>query len=220
MSKELITRIITSFFLLTFVILMFFYSYILIIGLIVITIILWIEFCGLITKIFSKNNFKNKFFKYFSKSFSLLYFTFFAILIFSIKSSLYDLELFLIYCFLVSICTDIGGLVFGKIFKGKKLTKISPNKTISGSIGSFSSSLLLVPFFFNYLDNFNIYLLVIVTLVISLASQIGDLYISYLKRIARVKDTSDLLPGHGGFLDRLDGILLAVPIGLLIFVNL
>ena len=77
-----------------------------------------------------------------------------------------------------------------------------------------------MPFFFNYLDNFNIYLLVIVTLVISLASQIGDLYISYLKRIARVKDTSDLLPGHGGFLDRLDGILLAVPIGLLIFVNL
>ena len=220
MSKELITRIITSFFLLTSVILMFFYSYILIIGLMLITIILWIEFCGLISKIFSKNNFKNKFLKYFSKIFSLLYFTFFASLIFSIKSGLYDLELFLIYCFLISICTDIGGLVFGKIFKGKKLTKISPNKTISGSIGSFISSILLVPFFFNHLDNLNIYLIVIVTLLISLTSQIGDLYISYLKRIARVKDTSDLLPGHGGFLDRLDGILLAVPIGLLIFINL
>ena len=113
--------------------------------------------------------------------------------------------------------SDIGGLVIGKIFKGKKLSKISPNKTISGSFGSFIFSLILVPFFLKYLSGYNILTIILFTAIISLASQLGDLLISLLKRKAKVKDTSDLLPGHGGFLDRIDGIILAVPIGLLIF---
>jgi len=124
---------------------------------------------------------------------------------------------FLLWVIILCICSDVGGYVFGKIFKWKKLTKISPKKTISGSIGSFICSLSLIPFFFQNLINYNILSLLIITLLISLTSQIGDLFISLLKRKAKVKDTSDLLPGHGGVLDRIDGILFSVPIGFLLF---
>ena len=114
--------------------------------------------------------------------------------------------------------SDIGGLVFGKIFKGKKLTKISPNKTISGSIGSFIFSMLLVPFFYKGLVDQNLLSLLLITIIISLTSQLGDLFISLLKRKAKVKDTSDLLPGHGGVLDRVDGIIFAIPLGIYLFI--
>ena len=130
-----------------------------------------------------------------------------------------NLKIYLIYAVLTAILSDIGGLVFGKTFKGRKLTKISPNKTIAGSIGSFIFSLLLIPFFFQELIKFNILSLITITLMISLISQLGDLFISYLKRKAKVKDTSDLLPGHGGFLDRLDGIIFSIPFGVTMFVN-
>ena len=113
--------------------------------------------------------------------------------------------------------SDIGGLLIGKTFKGIKLSKISPNKTLSGSLGSFLFSLILIPFFLKYFNSYNILTIVMYTVVISLASQIGDLLISLLKRKAKVKDTSDLLPGHGGVLDRIDGIIFAIPVGLLIF---
>ena len=113
--------------------------------------------------------------------------------------------------------SDIGGLISGKIFKGRKLSKISPNKTISGSLGSFLFSLILIPFFLKYFNSYNILTIVLFTTLISFASQLGDLLISLLKRKAKVKDTSDLLPGHGGVLDRIDGIIFAIPIGLLIF---
>ena len=112
--------------------------------------------------------------------------------------------------------SDIGGLVFGKAFKGKKLIKISPNKTISGSIGSFIFSLLLIPFFYEELIKYDFLILVLITIIISLTSQLGDLFISSLKRKAKVKDTSDILPGHGGILDRIDGIIFAIPVGLLL----
>ena len=125
------------------------------------------------------------------------------------------------YSVLVAILSDIGGLVFGKTFKGKKLTKISPNKTISGSIGSIVLSMVLIPIFYNELIIYDLFTLIILTIIISLISQIGDLFISFLKRKAKVKDTSDLLPGHGGLLDRVDGIIFAVPLGifLLNFLN-
>jgi phosphatidate cytidylyltransferase len=119
---------------------------------------------------------------------------------------------------LVAILSDIGGLVFGRIFKGKKLTKISPNKTISGSIGSFIFSILLIPFFFKGQIEHNILNMLIITIIISLTSQLGDLFISFLKRKAQVKDTSDLLPGHGGVLDRIDGIIFAIPLGIYLFI--
>ena len=117
----------------------------------------------------------------------------------------------------MSVASDIGGLTFGKIFKGRKLTKISPNKTISGTVGSFIFPLLLIPFFLEIFNNYNFLIIIIFTEIISLASQLGDLFISLLKRKAKVKNTSDLLPGHGGVLDRIDGIIFATPVGLLIF---
>ena len=115
--------------------------------------------------------------------------------------------------------TDIGGLIVGKTIKGKKLTKVSPKKTISGSLGSFIFSLFLVPLFIDNFITLNLLELTIITLVISLVSQTGDLVISYLKRRAKVKDTSDLLPGHGGVLDRIDGIIFSIPISFIMFVN-
>ena len=114
--------------------------------------------------------------------------------------------------------SDIGGLIFGKIFKGKKLTKISPNKTISGSIGSFIFSISLIPFFYKDPIIQNLSSMFLITILISLISQLGDLFISFLKRKAKVKDTSDLLPGHGGFLDRIDGIIFAIPFGVCLFI--
>jgi len=103
----------------------------------------------------------------------------------------------------------------GKSVGGKKLTKISPNKTISGSIGSFSLSLIPIICFF-YFENFDVFQLNLVNLIIfilliSFICQVGDLFISYFKRKANVKDTGTLLPGHGGLLDRIDGVIFAVP---------
>tara|TARA_B100000767_G_scaffold181089_1_gene169001 strand:- start:4171 stop:4833 length:663 start_codon:yes stop_codon:yes gene_type:complete len=217
MSLELKKRIITSLFLLSLLTLMFFYTYILIILLIIITIITWVEFYALISKIFIKNNFNEKLLRFIYKSVSLLYLSFIVGLIIMIDIKFPDLRAFIIYSILVSIFSDIGGLIVGKIFKGKKLTKISPKKTISGSIGSFVFSLMLIPFFLNFIYTESIFILFFITFLISLTSQIGDLFISYLKRKAKVKDTSDLLPGHGGLLDRVDGIIFSIPMGLLLF---
>ena len=124
-------------------------------------------------------------------------------------------EIFIIYSILVSIMSDIGGLVIGRTFKGRKLTRISPKKTISGSIGSFIFSLSIIPFFIQNLPDISLYLIIFITIVISLSSQIGDLFISHLKRNAKVKNTSNLLPGHGGVLDRIDGIIFSIPVGFL-----
>ena len=129
---------------------------------------------------------------------------------------------------LISVLTDLGGFIFGKIFKGPKLTKISPKKTYSGVIGSFIlslvGSLIFIEYFvglktyiyLNYLSfeqygiNLNLFILFFI-LISSLISQSGDLIVSYFKRIAKIKDTGKLLPGHGGLLDRIDGIIFTVP---------
>jgi phosphatidate cytidylyltransferase len=218
MTKEITKRILTSLFLITLLGLVFFYSFILIISLIIISLISWIEFYGLISKIFNKNTFRINFLKLSIKALSLVYLTIFSFLIFSgIMQDNYDLNMF--YLFSICIFSDIGGLIFGKIFKGKKLTKISPNKTISGSIGSFILSLILVPFFIYFSpEKFNNpFDLIILAIIVSFSCQLGDLFISYLKRKAKVKDTGDLLPGHGGVLDRIDGILFAVPVGMILW---
>ena len=113
--------------------------------------------------------------------------------------------------------SDIGGYIFGKIFKGPKLTSISPKKTISGSIGSFILTFLVIGilmFYFTGKLNFKIFVL---SFFISFACQLGDLFFSFLKRKAKVKDTGDILPGHGGLLDRIDGMLLAIPLGVIIW---
>ena len=205
MNTELKKRIITSIGLLSLLTTMYFYSFIMIGALLIIAIIIWIEFYALISKIIKGNKFQDILFRF----------------IFVIESHYIDLKIYLLYSILVAILSDIGGLAFGKIFKGKKLTKISPNKTISGSIGSIVLSMVLIPIFYNELIIYDLLTLIILTIIISLISQIGDLFISFLKRKAKVKDTSDLLPGHGGLLDRVDGIIFAVPLGifLLNFLN-
>ena len=115
------------------------------------------------------------------------------------------------------IATDIGGYIFGKIFKGPKLIKISPNKTYSGMIGGFFTSIISANFFLHYAPSdielpgkmsLEIFVFVI---LISLVSQIGDLIISYFKRLSKVKNTGKIIPGHGGLLDRIDGMIFAFP---------
>ena len=135
-----------------------------------------------------------------------------------------------LFVILISICSDIGGYTFGKLLKGPKITKISPNKTYSGAIGGFVISLIGGLSFYeqmttNFLLNFkssfeeyisfNLYLLIFI-LMISTVSQIGDLVISYFKRLAKIKNTGKLLPGHGGLLDRIDGIIFVIPFSYLI----
>jgi phosphatidate cytidylyltransferase len=218
MNSNIKKRILTSILLIFLLIGMFYYSYIMIISLIIIAIISWIEFYALISKILKKNNFEDKFLRFIYKALSLFYISGLVYLIFTIESEYSDLKIYLLYSILVAILSDIGGLVCGKIFKGKKLTKISPNKTISGSIGSFIFPISLIPFYYkSYVDQSLINILLI-TIIISLISQLGDLFISHLKRKAKVKDTSDLLPGHGGVLDRIDGIIFAIPLGIFLFI--
>ena len=218
MSSNIKKRILTSILLIALLVGMFFYSYIMIISLIIIAIISWIEFYALISKIFKKDILKDKFFRFSYKALSLIYLSGLVYLIFTIESENSNLKIYLLYSVLIAILSDIGGLVCGKIFKGKKLTKISPNKTISGSIGSFMFSMLLIPFFYKVQIDQSIVNLFLITIIISLTSQLGDLFISLLKRKAKVKDTSDLLPGHGGVLDRIDGIIFAIPLGIFLFI--
>ena len=216
---EISKRILTGSFLLVLLALAFFNVFVLIISLICLLIIGWIEFNGLISKIFIKKNFKSQFFKFVLRVSTLLYLFLFSGFIFEALSQVdVNYKFTMIYLFSICICSDIGGFIFGKIFKGKKLTKISPKKTISGSIGSFVLSLFTVPIFFFILSSktINLHELIILALVVSLFCQLGDLLISYLKRRAKVKDTGDLLPGHGGILDRIDGILLAIPTGMIL----
>ena len=133
------------------------------------------------------------------------------------------------FLFVIIICifTDIGGYSFGKIFKGPKLTKIIPNKTYIGMVGSFILPIIAVLVFLEYniyifmyeiIHNFkqNNFFYFLIILFISAVSQIGDLIISYFKRLAKVKNTGVLLPGHGGLLDRVDGIIFAIPVSYLL----
>lgn len=118
---------------------------------------------------------------------------------------------------LISVFSDIGGFVFGKVFKGPKLTKISPNKTYSGVFGSLIFSLIIGFIYIHYneqfLTKFNLnYLnLIMIIILISIINQIGDLIISYFKRLKNIKNTGKILPGHGGLLDRIDGIIFTIP---------
>jgi len=123
----------------------------------------------------------------------------------------------LLFIAMICVWTDIGGYIFGKIFKGPKLTKFSPNKTYAGMIGgyilSIVSTIILTNFYFN--DDFAIKLFIFVILI-STISQLGDIIISYFKRLSKIKDTGKIIPGHGGLLDRVDGMIFAFPFSYLI----
>ena len=147
--------------------------------------------------------------------FLLIYLTNLNIVVWKILSlDEFLLKVQLLTIITVCISSDIGGYLFGKTFQGKKITKISPNKTYSGMIGSYLISFLITFLifkdFYEYID-----LLIYISLI-STISQFGDIFISFLKRKAKIKDTGNILPGHGGILDRFDGIIFAIPICLLI----
>ncbi|WP_440634081.1 phosphatidate cytidylyltransferase [Candidatus Pelagibacter sp. HIMB1485] len=128
-----------------------------------------------------------------------------------------------LFILLICVLTDIGGYIFGKTIKGPKLTSYSPNKTIAGLIGSYFLALSLVPLliFLNQVDQDHTLLITLYIILISTVSQIGDIVVSFFKRKSKKKDTGNLIPGHGGLLDRIDGMIFAFPIAYLIsFFNL
>ena len=143
-----------------------------------------------------------------------LLFSFYTVYFFRDRDLL-DFLLILIIC----VTTDIGGYIFGKIFKGPKLIKISPNKTYAGMIGSFllsiiTSYLFAIKYDYTFLQNQNLFedfYFIFLVFIISSVSQIGDLTISYFKRLSKIKNTGNIFPGHGGLLDRIDGMIFAFP---------
>ena len=143
-----------------------------------------------------------------------LLFSFYTVYFFRDRDLL-DFLLIIIIC----ITTDIGGYIFGKIFKGPKLIKISPNKTYAGMIGSFllsiiTSYLFAIKYDYTFLQNQNLFedfYFIFLVFIISSVSQIGDLTISYFKRLSKIKNTGNIFPGHGGLLDRIDGMIFAFP---------
>ena len=150
-----------------------------------------------------------------------LFFTFF--LAYKLRYEFNENYTYFLTTILVCVFTDIGGYIFGKVLKGPKLTKISPNKTYSGMIGGFLLSILALQILLNlkFLDieiNLSINSILFIFLI-SLSSQIGDICISYFKRKSKIKDTGKLIPGHGGLLDRIDGIIFAIPTSYFIILN-
>tara|TARA_Y100000996_G_scaffold406219_1_gene382320 strand:+ start:1822 stop:2475 length:654 start_codon:yes stop_codon:yes gene_type:complete len=211
--SSLLKRIITSIFLLIILSTSFVNLKILFLLLIVIIYLCLNEFKQIFQKIYINNNFL-----YFcSILFSLVYLLFFSLTIFDFIFSFENQKkVSLLFILLICVFTDIGGFVFGKLIGGYKFTKISPKKTYSGIMGSFIFAYIVGFLFYNFFNNtFDLKIkLILFILLISFISQIGDLFISFLKRKAKVKDTGSLLPGHGGVLDRIDGILFALPIGI------
>jgi len=219
MSQNLLKRIITSIILLSLLFFInFSHKYIFILSILTLGMFICIESNRLFSKLLITKKTKNSFLNRYDGKFLILniitfFYIFFIFCNFSYE--IYKSESPVFFIYVISICffTDIGGYVFGKTIGGKKLSKISPNKTISGAIGSFILSIvpLILVSNFNYLElEFNL-TNVLFCLLISLISQLGDLFISLLKRKAKIKDTGNLLPGHGGVLDRVDGIIFAVP---------
>ncbi len=135
--------------------------------------------------------------------------------IFQIRFSFGNEYNLMFFILIICVSTDIGGFIFGKILKGPKLIKISPNKTYAGVFGSYFLSLLSIFIFFKSMNNFNLIeftgLTFFFVIILSTVSQIGDLIISYFKRKSHIKNTGNIIPGHGGLLDRIDGMIFAFP---------
>ena len=156
--------------------------------------------------------------KYNKIGFIFLFFSFLCIYNLRINSD----DNYILFLFIIVICisTDIGGYIFGKSFKGPKLTKYSPNKTIAGVVGSFTFSISSMLIFNNIFNEPNLSVkLIILTVMISFFSQLGDIIISYFKRKSNIKDTGMIIPGHGGLLDRIDGMIFAFPFSYIIILT-
>ena len=140
--------------------------------------------------------------------------------IYKLRNNMTDDFVWLLGITIVCVATDIGGYIFGKVFKGPKLTKLSPNKTYAGMIGGYFLSIITINIFLQNLYsiegiNFSKQIFIFV-LLISTVSQLGDIIISYFKRLSKIKDTGKIIPGHGGLLDRVDGMIFAFPFSYLI----
>ena len=215
MTKELIQRIITSSILILLLILMLKYTYIFISSFLIILTISWIEFKKILDNIFiNSKKFLIKFF------FQLIFFSylifFFKIILDDYLYNKPDISLNIMFVITICILSDIGGYIFGKIIGGKKLTKISPSKTYSGASGSLVLSIFFAIAYSFTFNIINLISFIIMAISISIVCQLGDIFISYLKRLAKLKDTGNFLPGHGGILDRIDGILFALPFGIIL----
>lgn len=209
-SSNLKKRVFTSFFLLILLFAMFKVKLVFGYFLIVLSILSIVEFLAMTKKFVTRK------FNLALINFLFIFYISFFCLINIIFYSHYPLKLILFILILSCAGSDIGGFLFGKIFKGPKLTRISPNKTISGAFGSIIFSSLILILLFSLLSiNFNIFVM-LTGIIISISCQIGDLFFSFIKRKASMQDTGNFLPGHGGILDRIDGILLGVPVGMIV----
>ena len=206
-EKNLKKRIFTSLVLLILTIFFFYFKFAIVYTLIVLGTLSIIEFTNLVNKITNKI-----IYKFFSNIFFIIYIFLFSFFCFYL-SSIFQFKILLFLILFTCIASDIGGFVVGKIFKGPKLTKISPKKTKSGSLGSMLFSGVFFSIGIFYLTNTINIKIVLIGLITSIICQIGDLFFSFLKRKSNVKDTGNFFPGHGGVLDRLDGILLGLPFG-------
>ena len=221
MSENLIRRVFTSLILLSILLIcLLLNKYLWLLLLIVASIICFLEFNNMAKKIWKRK--KTNIYISNIISFIFLIFLIFSSYELYVSGSKTDV----IFILLICIFSDIGGYVVGKLIGGKKLTKISPNKTISGSIGSFIFSLipmliLLIIYDYTKDNSFKLQVsflqIILLTLFLSLICQVGDLFISYFKRKAKIKDTGSLLPGHGGLLDRIDGIIFVLPVSMIVF---
>ena len=214
MKSELLKRSISSLFLMSLIFLSALINdYIFLSILFIVIIFSWIEWIKVIEKIR---------FKKIYRIIHIILFLIYLLMAFIVCFNVFVIDkYFFLTILMICVFSDVGGYVFGKTFGGKKLTKISPNKTISGSIGSFILS--YIGFFVIYLYfsdllfvRLQIEALVFIPFFISLICQLGDLFISYYKRRAKIKNTGNLIPGHGGLLDRIDGSIFALPIGFII----
>lgn len=205
-ENNLRARIKTSFVLLTIIILIFLFNYFLLFCLIVFGCFSLIEFFNI-----SKKIVKGNFYLFFFNCIFIIYVFIFCSLFFFF-SNFEQLKIVLFIFLLGCISSDLGGYTFGKIFKGPKLTKISPNKTISGSIGSILFTITTISFLFFLITKNISSSIIVLSIFNSISCQIGDLLFSFLKRKAKLKNTGTFLPGHGGVLDRLDGIFLGIPL--------
>ena len=214
MKSELYKRTISSFFLISFVFIFIFLNNYIFTSFLFITVILcWIEWIRIIDKI----NFKR-----ITKFVCVTTFIIYLFITFIICFNIFVIDkYFFLTILMICIFSDVGGYIFGKTFGGKKLTKISPKKTISGSIGSFILSyVIFFLMYFYFVDLLYVKIkygiLFFIPFFVSTICQLGDLFISYFKRKAKVKNTGNLIPGHGGILDRVDGIIFALPIGFIV----
>ena len=214
--NNLTKRILTSVVLLSLIYFSIMYSLFLLLFLTAIYFFAFKEISFIYKRIFNKNFF----FIFIANLLSVTYLFIFVFIVWiNLGSSNIEKITSLIFLFLICIFTDTGGFIFGKIIGGKKLTKISPNKTYAGMIGSFllsiiTSYLFAIKYDHTFLQNQNLFedfYFIFLVFIISTVSQIGDLTISYFKRLSKIKNTGNIFPGHGGLLDRIDGMIFAFP---------